>query len=265
MKTIITLKRPYRFKASMAFLTCLMFLILPSCQEDEFNQASISDMSPYASSKRDKPITKVKDVDGNWYHPVTIGTQIWMIENLKTTKYNDRTSIPNIEGNSDWLGTTSGAYCWYNNDINYKNPYGALYNLYAVTTGKLCPTGWHVPTDLDWKILETYLGMIPYDVDREGQRGVNNEGGRLKEAGLTHWSEYNVGATNETGFTALPGGYRWYDGTFCCLWGYGYWWTSTVGNTPPYLWSRGLCYDASFITRGCSYFIMAASVRCIKD
>ena len=101
----------------------------------------------------------VVDIDGNVYHTVTIGTQVWMVENLKTTKYNDGTAIPLVTDNTAWGALTTPGYCWYNNDsATYKNTYGALYNWYAVNTGKLAPTGWHVPTDSEWTVLTTYLG-----------------------------------------------------------------------------------------------------------
>ena len=116
--------------------------------------------------------------------------------NLKTTKYNDGTSIPNVTNDTSWSNLTTGAYCWYNNDVSYKNPYGALYNWYAVNTGKLAPKGWHVPSDAEWTTLITYLG------------GESIAGGKLKEAGTTHWLSPNTEATNSTGFSALPGGRR---------------------------------------------------------
>jgi uncharacterized protein (TIGR02145 family) len=137
----------------------------------------------------------VTDIDGNIYHTVTIGTQVWMVENLKTTKYRNGDPIPNVTGNA-WAALTTGAYCWYNNDAaTYKATYGALYNWYAVADSRnIAPTGWHVPTDAEWTTLTTFLG------------GESVAGGKLKETGTNHWTSPNTGATNETGFTALPGG-----------------------------------------------------------
>jgi uncharacterized protein (TIGR02145 family) len=137
----------------------------------------------------------VTDVDGNVYNTVQIGTQCWMQENLKTTKYNNNTGIPNVTIGSDWEGLTTPAYCWYDNDISNKVPFGALYNGYAVYTGNLCPSGWKVPSDADWTTLFTYLG------------GTNVAGGHMKETGTNHWSGPNA-ADNSSGFTALPGGSR---------------------------------------------------------
>ena len=103
------------------------------------------------------PIT-VTDIDGNVYHLITIGTQVWLVENLKTTRYNDGAPIPLVTDSAAWSLLTTPGYCWYNNDIANKNPNGALYNWFAVNTGKLAPTGWHVPTDAEWTILTTFLG-----------------------------------------------------------------------------------------------------------
>ena len=138
----------------------------------------------------------IKDADGNVYTSVTIGTQVWMVENLKTTKFNDGNQITNSTDNNAWYSLTNSLYCWYNNDIANKNPYGALYNYAAVASGKLCPTGWHVPSDTEINTLVSFLG------------GASVAGGKLKESGTTHWQSPNTSATNEYGFTALPVGKR---------------------------------------------------------
>ena len=115
----------------------------------------------------------VTDIDGNAYHTVAIGTQVWMVENLKTTRYNDGTAIPLVTDSAVWGNLTSTpGYCWYNNDMSmYKNLYGALYNWYAVSTEKLAPEGWHVPTNSEWGVLINYLG------------GDTSAGGAMKETG----------------------------------------------------------------------------------
>lgn len=202
----------------------------------------------------------VADVDGNVYQTVKIGNQWWMAENLKSTKYNDGTSIPNVTDNSTWAGMTSGAYSWYNNDIGNKNTYGALYNWYAVSTQKLCPSGWHVPSDNEWTTLATTCD------------GRNSAGNKLKEAGTAHWLSPNTGATNETGFTALPGGYRRGDGPF----GYeahygtlgtgGHWWSSTeVGPGSTDSWGEFMYYDNGTFPNYGHRKVAGFSVRCIKD
>src|SRR5664279_5386678 len=127
----------------------------------------------------------LQDIDGNVYKNVTIVKQILMAENLKTTKFNDGTSIPLVRENSAWKDMNSPSFCWYNNDATTnKNNYGALYNWYTVNTNKLCPSGWHVPSDAEWTTLRTYLG------------GDSVAGGKLKETGTTHWKSPNTGATN---------------------------------------------------------------------
>jgi uncharacterized protein (TIGR02145 family) len=140
--------------------------------------------------------TLVVDIDGNIYHTVTIGTQVWMVENLKTTHFNDGSPIFNCTDNATWGTLTTPAFCWYNNDSTNKNPYGALYNWYAAISSNLCPPGWHLPTVDDFNTLYNYLG------------GASTAGGLMKEAGTAHWSPPNTGATNASGFTAVAGGSR---------------------------------------------------------
>jgi len=195
----------------------------------------------------------VTDADGSFYKIVTIGTQTWMAENLKTTKYNDGTPIPLVTDNTAWLAQAAPAYCWYDNDEpTNKNIYGALYNWFTVNTGKLCPVGWHVPTDAEWTTLTTFLG------------GVNLAGGKLKETGMTHWISPNMGATNESGFTGLPGGYRHPDGTFYEVGIFGYWWSSTSYDY-MFSWMRALSYDSSSMIQTRWNKPAGYSVRCIKD
>jgi uncharacterized protein (TIGR02145 family) len=138
----------------------------------------------------------VTDIEGNLYTTVKIGAQTWMKQDLKTTHFNDGTPIPNITVDAEWAACTSPAYCWIDNNIDNSVTQGAIYNWYAINTGKLAPKGWHVPTDADWNTLSTYLG------------GDDVAGGKLREAGFLHWPSPNIGATDEVGFTALPAGYR---------------------------------------------------------
>jgi uncharacterized protein (TIGR02145 family) len=177
-----------------------------------------------------------------------------MVENLKTTKYTDNINIPLVTDNTAWANLTSSGYCWYNNDAStYKASYGAIYNWYALSTGKLCPTGWHVPSDGEWTTLTTFLG------------GENVAGGKLKEAGTTHWLSPNTNATNETGFTALPGGLRGYsNGIFSSIGQYGYWWSSSLdfGNQ---FFVRNLFNNTVLVWKGASDKQAGLSVRCLKD
>jgi uncharacterized protein (TIGR02145 family) len=202
--------------------------------------------------------------DGNVYKWVKIGNQIWMAENLRATNLNDGTPLHEITDNTLWENNTTGAYCWYDNDItSYENPYGALYNWYAVYTGKLSPTGWHVPTDDDWKQLEIYLGMSQEQADEVWLRGTV-EGGKLKDIGTEHWNDPNIGATNETGFSALGGGYRISSGTFVDMKNTGHWWSSTVFD-PSNAWYRYIRADNSTIGRLGNSNHLGFSVRCVKD
>lgn len=198
----------------------------------------------------------IADADGNTYNTITIGKQVWLKENLKTTKYNDNTSIPNITSLSAWASTYSAAYCWNNFDINtYKATYGALYNWYAINTDKLCPLGWHVPSYAEFDTLITYLG------------GTSVAGGKLKEAGLAHWRSPNEGADNSSGFTALPGGlidpvnnpfnFHLYGGD-------GHWWSSSL-NTSSEAWEISLAVYVSSTSFTSMDKRWGFSVRCMKD
>jgi uncharacterized protein (TIGR02145 family) len=196
----------------------------------------------------------IADVDGNTYSVVNIGTQTWMAENLRTTKYNDNTSIPLVTSNTGWIDLTTPGYCWYNNDeASFKNPYGGIYNWYAVNTGKLCPAGWHVPTNAEFTTLTNYLG------------GISVAGGKLKETGTTRWTSPNTGATNSTGFGAVPGGQRDEAGAFIGLSLYSIYWTSTPYNTEK-PWYRSLSNAGEGVFEGNGSFnIRGFSIRCIKD
>jgi uncharacterized protein (TIGR02145 family) len=185
------------------------------------------------------------DVDGNIYNTIKIGAQTWMTENLKTTKFNDGSEIPFIKN------TTSPGYCWYNNDeAAYRNPFGAMYNFYAVNTGMLCPIGWHVPSELEWKTLINYLG------------GSEIAGGKIKDVGTKYWKSPISESTNETGFTALPGGfYNFFGardmGSMCNFWSS----TDDVGGA----WSL---YMINFLPRVSLinyYHTEGLSIRCLKD
>ena len=195
----------------------------------------------------------VRDIDGNEYHIVKIGTQVWMGENLKTTKFNDGSSISLVSYNAEWENLNSDGFCWYDNDsISYKNAYGALYNWNAINTGKLAPIGWHVASDEDWATLITYLG------------GDTVAGGKLKEKGTSHWAVPNIGATNESGFTGIPGGYRQTDGKFFEIGQSLNLWSST-NATSDNDYFRGIGYNYKSITRGTYNKRCGFSVRCVMN
>jgi uncharacterized protein (TIGR02145 family) len=204
------------------------------------------------------------DIDGNVYQTVTIGTQVWTVENLKVTHYRNGDAIPNITDNATWSGLTTGAYCEYNNDINNVATYGRLYNWYTVADDRnIAPTGWHVPTDAEWKQLEVYLGMSQAEADATNWRG--DEGGKLKESGTTHWTSPNTGATNESGFSGLPGGCRYPNGDYYDVGIDAYIWSSTEHNGGS-AWCRTL-HNSNLGVNRFDYGSLryGFSVRCVKD
>lgn len=196
----------------------------------------------------------VMDIDGNIYNIVTIGSQKWLKENLKTTHYNDGTLIPLISDSPTWGSQTNPAYCWYNNDeVSYKIPYGALYNWYAVNTNKVCPTGWHVPTLSEFSILFLYVNGKGCSL-----------GDGLKEVGSDHWGISNTG-NNSSGFTAVPGGSRWYsDGEFDYITLSAYFWSNSIYDT-----KTAYCSNISNTSCASAYNYTGKasgkSVRCIKN
>ena len=195
----------------------------------------------------------VTDIDGNVYHYITIGTQTWMVENLKTRHYRNGVDIDSVADGTTWSGLTTGAYCNYNNDANNVATYGRLYNWYAVNNSNLiAPAGWHVASNAEWTTLTTYLG------------GESVAGGKLKEAGTAHWSSPNTGATNETGFTALPGGCRYYYGAFGDVGYNGSWWSSTESNVSD-AWYRSMNYSYAYVDRNGFNKRNGFSGRCVRD
>jgi len=209
----------------------------------------------------------VTDIDGNTYQTVIIGNQWWMAENLKVTRYRNGDKIPIVTDNVTWAGLSTGAYCNYDNDELHIETYGRLYNWYAVDDNRnIAPLGWHVPTDEEWKQLEMYLGMNQSDADNTHWRGTE-EGGKLKEDGTTHWLSPNIGATNESGFTALPGGIRGNFGYFYSIGSYAGFWSSTKNSSTTSTY-RYLDSDQSKIGRWISNYVYnqdGFSIRCVKD
>jgi len=199
----------------------------------------------------------VTDVDNNTYNTVQIGTQCWTQSNLKVSKYRNGDNIPTGLSNSAWQATTSGAYANYNNDPVNDGLYGKLYNWFAVNDSRgLCPMGWHVPSDGEWTTLENHLG------------GSSVAGGALKSTAMQPtpggWNSPNTGATNSSGFTALPGGLRYYDGGFGNMTYDGCWWSSSVSSGSN-AWNRFLNYGSSYVNRFNYYRTYGFSVRCCRD
>jgi len=190
-----------------------------------------------------------------------------MAENLKVIHFRNGESIQNVSDSIQWADLNTSGYCNYENNGSNVAIYGRLYNWYAINDIRIiAPEGWHIPSDEEWKELEMYLGMNQYQADDFGWRGTD-EGGKLKETGTLHWNNPNNGATNESGFSALPGGYRGdynlYVG-FDDMCYYAYFWTSTEQNS-NYALLRSLCYEKQVIFRGYYTKRCGFSVRCVKD
>jgi uncharacterized protein (TIGR02145 family) len=203
----------------------------------------------------------VTDVDGNAYRTIKIGNQEWMVDNLRTTRYADESVIPQVNNITTWQNTNMGAWSWYDTTNNYDLPYGKLYNWYAVSDVKgLCPAGWHVPTDAEWTVLVTFLDPGAVVVN-----GIQSQtaGGLMKESGLAHWVYPNDGASNQSGFTGLPGGRRTSNGVFTMLGFEGSWWTSTADLDNG--WLRALVYNHDYVLRGSMLKTSGYSVRCLKN
>ncbi len=208
-------------------------------------------------------ITPVTDIEGNVYKTVKIGDQVWMAENLKSTKYNDEAPIPNVTSSDEWKVLGTPAFSWAGNDEATSKPlYGALYNWFVVGTGKLCPTGWHVPTDVDFINLELALGLPQEDINVWDWRGTD-QGQKMKST--TGWLT-NENGTNSSGFTALPSGFRYYgtggfegQGTICYLW------SSSEPQNLATAYYRRLDGDENRIYKSATLKQAGKAIRCIKD
>ncbi len=193
----------------------------------------------------------VSDIDGNVYPIVQIGNQCWTAENLKTTRYNNGIEIPNVIENASWYNLTTPAWCNYENNPSYDTVYGKLYNWYTVDAGNMCPEGWHVPSFEEWNDLFNYLG------------GWGLAGGKMKTE--TGWASPNQGATNESGFSGLPSGGRYFGlSYFAHLGERGFWWSSTDDVNAGTFYTR-LIFDSFNADCTSGSKEMGFSVRCLKD
>jgi uncharacterized protein (TIGR02145 family) len=188
-----------------------------------------------------------------------------MAENLKTTKLNDNTDIPNVLDYTEWINTTLPAYCWYDNQSNYKDIYGALYNWYTVNTGKLCPVGWHVPYSEEWETLLEYFGY--------GEVSGEDISLKLRETGYNHWNVGCAEGNNESGFIALAGGLRYSSEWYQNVNGF------NLMLREIWFWSASIDTDGPWGTVPCTFFIFCNSIqnscngsfpsghyiRCVKD
>jgi uncharacterized protein (TIGR02145 family) len=227
--------------------------------------------------KRNDTIPKeVQDIDGNSYAVICFGEQLWMAENLKTTRFNDGSDIPFIPDNQEWSILSTPGYCWYNNDADNKSEYGALYNWYAVDSCKICPEGWHVPSDEEWTELEIFLENNGYNydgsIDVDNDRKTNNKIGKAMTS-TTGWTlsdiEGAIGNTdypenkNLTGFNVLPGGYRNASGVFMYLNLSGNCWSTAEYNSAS-AWYRRFLYDNVEVSKDDHVKRDGFSVRCVK-
>jgi uncharacterized protein (TIGR02145 family) len=204
-------------------------------------------------TKEEKPPDPVTDLEGNIYKTVRIGTQVWMAENLRTTKYQDGTDITLITQSNLWNNLTIDGYCWYDNDEpSFKELYGALYNGYSVVTGKLCPDGWHIPVKQEWLVLREFLGDSL------------KAGGKMKEAGTTNWQSPNKGADNNSGFTAVAAGIRYFEGTFSSNQSYTSMWSASEAGQGD-IWCTSLYFADAILAMHPRSKKYGFSVRCIKD
>lgn len=197
---------------------------------------------------------EVMDIEGNKYATIQIGSQRWMAENLRTSKFCNGETITNITESNQWDDLTTEAWVHYNNQSENEIPYGKLYNWYAVSDPRnICPCGWHVPSDEDWSILTDYLG------------GESVSGGKMKATGTKYWAEPNKDATNESGFSGLPGGNRSFDGVFLGMGLAGGWWSSTPGEIAGSAAFRSLDHDHGNVHKTFLAKYRGFSVRCIQD
>jgi uncharacterized protein (TIGR02145 family) len=210
------------------------------------NEISFTTLAPLA------PATPVTDIDGNVYQTVAIGNQVWTKANLNVSRYRNGDIIPEVTDAATWQTLTTGAWCYYQNDTANGPEYGKLYNWYAVNDPRgLAPAGYHIPSDSEWTTLTNYLGGIPV------------AGGALKESGTTHWNSPNIGATNSSNFTALPGGRR-ENGSFDTIGNYGFWWSSTdAGGITAYEFN--LYYYLGSTNRNNFDKHNGFSVRCVRN
>ncbi len=258
-------------------LMWILLLVVSSCGKDGGADPSSEDSTNEDANTG--AYGSMTDLDGNTYQTLTIGSQTWMVENLRVTHYNDGTAIPNVTDADEWVDLTTGAYCWYDNDEStYKEEYGALYNWYTVNTGKLAPSGWHVPTDEEWTELEHYLAENGYAYDGTTYDGTETDNEARKKltkclASTSGWEDSdnegaignNQSANNSTGFNAPPSGMRinssgesYSAGISCC------WWSSTKYESSR-AYNRNMYYYTPIVGRYHDYKTFGFSVRCVKD
>jgi uncharacterized protein (TIGR02145 family) len=233
-----------RLRKFRILLLCQPLILASHCGTPEYNPNP-----DYTGQKG-----QLTDLQGNVYNTIGIGSQIWMVENLNTTIFNDGTPITQVLEDSLWKDIQYPGYCWYNCDsITNRKTFGALYNYYAVEPGKLCPDGWHIPNYAEWRTLSTFLG------------GINVAGGKLKDYYSSYWQGTNICIPNNLGFVALPGGRRFgINGKFNEIGTRGYWWTSTLKDK-YFVFSISMSSSSLNLDTFASNKQDGFSVRCIRD
>jgi uncharacterized protein (TIGR02145 family) len=251
------MKPKYGILLSIGMVLCILIIPTNGCEKDD--NSNPTNGRTNAVFNPEKKYGSLTDQDGNTYKIITIGTQTWMAENLRTTKYRYGEDVPEVADDNTWFALSNGAFSNYQNTRSLDSiaTYGRLYNWYAINDSRnIAPFGWHVSTYNEWKILETYL------VDSVASI-------KLKESGSIHWKAHYYEGTNETGFTALGGGYRQGYGakfTFMNIGIEGGWWTVTEGDSnPDNAYHVTMGYNYSFLG-GCNCpKVSGYSVRCVKD
>ena len=224
-------------------IVIILVIALPSCEKDENNEEPADPING-----------TVQDIEGNVYPTVKIGNQWWMAENLNTTKFRSGEDIPNVAGAGEWATTGEAACCASANDPENAEVYGRLYNWHAAADGrKICPSGWHIPGDSDWTTLIEFLG------------GNEVAGSKLKQTGTVLWSAPNSDATNESGFTAIPGGVRnGNTGDFAGMGINSSWWSATQQNA-----ENGFAWNVTSVNGFVAHYGVdkntGMAVRCVKD
>jgi uncharacterized protein (TIGR02145 family) len=240
------MKEKKKLKVYLLIAPVIALVILANCKKDD----SVKSFVDHSGEKG-----SVTDVDGNVYKTIGIGSQIWMAENLKVTNYRNGAPIDNVTDYTAWNSLTSGAYSSYDNNDGNIAVYGLLYNWYAVTDSRnIAPQGWHIPTRDEFDTLSNWLG------------GELVAGGKLKESGTANWSAPNTDATNESGFTALPGGWRLNMGNFFYMNQSSFWWTKSNDFLPSSMaTSFGTDYNNAELTSYATIKQFGLSIRCVKD
>jgi len=252
-----------------------MSLLLVGASCEKSNPVKTTPITPVIIT----PSGTMTDIDGNVYQTVKIGTQVWTVENLQTTKYNDGTAITLVTSTVTWDSLyahhlTTPVYCYYNNMTNADSikKWGALYNWYVVNTGKLAPAGWHVPTDSEWEVMQSYLVMNGYNYDGTTDTTTMNKISKALAA-QTDWATStnagvpgnNLTQNNQSGFSALPGGFRDIDGSFGNVGSIGIWWCASELNA-SLAWNRGLVCDSYDLDRNYTHGKNCGfSVRLVRD